>query len=77
MIELRGNRVTDPTTTCPVCKVDLRTQAHDLEPHRQAVGLNRAIEDEGYRNLDSETNRLVEQAIVRHPAGKRRHRKED
>lgn len=65
--EQMGVSVPDPADTCSVCKVDLRTQPHNLEPHRQAAGLNRPVEEESYRNLDAE----IEKSMTRHPAGSR------
>lgn len=70
-IERRVIRMTEPSdTTCPTCKADLRTQPHDLEPHRKAIGLDRPIEEEAYRLTDAD-NRYIEKAMVRHPAGNR------
>lgn len=64
--------MTEPTI-CQVCKADLRTQPHELGPHREAAGLNRRVEDEPYRNLNIETrNRLIENSMRNHPAGNRR-----
>lgn len=68
-IAQRGISVSDETT-CPVCKADLATEPHRIDPHRKAAGLDRKPEDEPYR-LTDEDNRYIEKAMRRHPAGNR------
>lgn len=55
---------------CDVCKADLRTEPHNLDAHRKAIGLDRPIEEEPYRLTDAD-NRYIEKAKMRHPAGNR------